>query len=97
MIVCLWGYATYLNDHSTLAHHDRGGIHPTTISHGRASHRRVPTGVHLMGVYLINVHLMGVYLINVHLTGLHFMGVHLIGLHFIGVYLIARTSWVCTS
>ena len=32
MIVCLWGYATYLNDHSTLAHHDRGGIHPTTIA-----------------------------------------------------------------
>jgi hypothetical protein len=31
LIVCLRGYATYLNDHSTLTHHDRGGIHPTTI------------------------------------------------------------------
>jgi hypothetical protein len=31
LIVCLWGYATYLNDHSTLAHVDRGGIHPTTM------------------------------------------------------------------
>ena len=31
LIVCLWGYTTYLSDHFTLAHHDRGGIHPTTI------------------------------------------------------------------
>jgi hypothetical protein len=31
LIVCLWGYATYLNVHSTLAHLDRGGIHPTTL------------------------------------------------------------------
>jgi hypothetical protein len=31
LIVCLWGYASYLNDHSTLAHHDRGRIHPTTL------------------------------------------------------------------
>jgi hypothetical protein len=31
LIVCLWGYATYLTVHSTLAHLDRGGIHPTTI------------------------------------------------------------------
>jgi hypothetical protein len=34
LIVCLWGYASYLNDHSTLAHHDRGRIHPTTIVSG---------------------------------------------------------------
>jgi hypothetical protein len=32
LIVCLWGYATYLTVHSTLAHLDRGGIHPTTVS-----------------------------------------------------------------
>jgi hypothetical protein len=31
LIVYLWGYATYLTVHSTLAHLDRGGIHPTTI------------------------------------------------------------------
>jgi hypothetical protein len=31
LIVCLWGCASYLNDHSTLAHHDRGRIHPTTL------------------------------------------------------------------
>jgi hypothetical protein len=31
LIVCLWGYATYLTVHSTLAHLDRGGIHPTTV------------------------------------------------------------------
>ena len=31
LIVCLWGYATYLNDHFTLAHHDRGGIYLTIV------------------------------------------------------------------
>jgi hypothetical protein len=32
MLDCLsLGYATYIYDHSTLAHHDRGGVHPTTI------------------------------------------------------------------
>jgi hypothetical protein len=30
LIVCLWGYATYLTVHSTLAHLDRGRIYPTT-------------------------------------------------------------------
>jgi hypothetical protein len=35
LIVCLWGYATYLNDHSTLAHHDRNGIHPITTANGK--------------------------------------------------------------
>jgi hypothetical protein len=37
LIVCLWGYASYLNDRSALAHHDRGRIHPTTIVSGFAS------------------------------------------------------------
>jgi hypothetical protein len=32
LIVCLWGYATLFNDHSTLARHDRGRIHPNTVS-----------------------------------------------------------------
>ena len=32
MLDCLsLGYATYIYDHSTLAHHDRGGVHPTTV------------------------------------------------------------------
>jgi hypothetical protein len=31
LIVCLWDYATYLNDRSILVHRDRGGIHPTTV------------------------------------------------------------------
>lgn len=28
LIVCLWGYASYLNAHSTLAHHDGVGSTP---------------------------------------------------------------------
>jgi hypothetical protein len=32
MLDCLsLGYATYIYDHSTLAYHDRGGVHPTTL------------------------------------------------------------------
>jgi hypothetical protein len=30
-LVCLWDYATYLNDHFILVRLDRGGIHPTTV------------------------------------------------------------------
>jgi hypothetical protein len=37
LIVCVWDYATYLNDHSTLAHLDRGWIHTTTIAEETSS------------------------------------------------------------
>jgi hypothetical protein len=31
LVVYLWGYATYLTVHSTLAHLGGGGVHPTTL------------------------------------------------------------------
>jgi len=80
MLDCLsLGYASYLNDHSTLAHHDRGRIHLTTVLHRHASHVRVPHKrvSHRRAPHERASH--GLHLMGVCLTGLHFMGVQLIG------------------
>jgi hypothetical protein len=41
-----------------------------------------------MGVYLTGVHLMGLCLINVHLTGVHPMSVHFMNVYLTGVNLM---------